>query len=245
MLFPTPLVEGRLVKRYMRFLADVILDDGTAVTAHCANSGSMASVKEPGSPVWLSESANPARKLKYTWEIIRVGDAYSGVNTGTPNAVVAEAIAEGKIPPLAGYARLRREVKYGKTSRIDILLEDDAAADDAPARPRCYVEVKNVTLKRDPAWDGPIDFPDAVTTRGAKHLLELADMVDQGHRAAMVYLVQRTDGGAVAMAADIDPAYAAGLKTAIAKGVEVYCLGCEIDPLRGIWVNRALPLIAP
>ncbi|WP_413205056.1 DNA/RNA nuclease SfsA [Rhodospirillum sp. A1_3_36] len=237
MLFPTPLIGGTLVKRYKRFLTDVVLDDGTETTAHCANSGSMLSVNTPGSRVWLSKSDNPKRKLAYTWEIIQIGEAMVGVNTGTPNAVVAEAIAEGKVPELVGYPSVRREVKYGKNSRIDVLLEDPEGG-----KPLCYVEVKNVTMKRDPEWTAPVEFPDGVTSRGAKHLVELADMVAEGHRAVMVYLVQRTDGGSVTMARDIDPAYADGLNEALEKGVEVICLGCAVDPAKGVWVDRPLSL---
>ena len=168
MKFPDPLICGRLIKRYKRFLTDVELDDGTVVVAHCANSGSMESVKEPGSEVWLSPARNPDRKLKFTWELVRVGETLVGINTALPNYIVSEAIEDGKISELNGYASLRREVKYGKNSRIDILLEDDA-------KPKCYVEVKNSTMRRD-LVSGPVEFPDAVTTRGAKHLVELADM---------------------------------------------------------------------
>ncbi|MGB0695320.1 MAG: DNA/RNA nuclease SfsA [Rhodospirillaceae bacterium] len=236
MQFPTPLIKGTLVKRYKRFLADVTLEDGSLVTAHCANSGSMQTVKEPESEVWLSHHDDPKRKLKYTWELIKVGEAYAGVNTGYPNKVAAEAIAEGLIPDLSGYASQRREVKYGKNSRIDILLED-------PNRPLCYVEVKNVTLKRSEAADGVIDFPDAVTSRGAKHLVELSDMVAQGHRAVMLYFVQRSDGGSVSIAEDIDPTYAQGVREAMNQGVEIHCVGCAIDPQSGISVNRTLPFV--
>ncbi len=236
--YPAPLIPGRLIKRYKRFLADVRLEDGSVVTAHCANSGSMLSVKDPESPVWLSQSDNPNRKLKYTWEIIQVGEAFVGVNTNTPNVVAAEALAAGTVPQLTGYTSVRREVKYGKNSRIDVLLEGDDL-------PPAYVEVKNVTMKRTPGLEGAVEFPDAVTSRGAKHLLELADMVDGGARAVMLYLVQRTDGTEVGMADDIDPTYAAGLAIAMAKGVEVICLGCAVDPQKGVWVNRTLPLVPP
>ena len=142
MEFPDPLIRGRLIKRYKRFLTDVELDDGTVVVAHCANSGSMESVKELGSEVWLSPARNPDRKLKFTWELVRVGETLVGINTALPNYIVSEAIEDGKISELNGYASLRREVKYGKNSRIDILLEDDA-------KPKCYVEVKNSTMRRD------------------------------------------------------------------------------------------------
>ena len=220
MKFATPLLRGTLIKRYKRFLTDVELESGEVVVAHCANSGSMLSVNEPGAEVWVSPSDNPNRKLKYTWELIRIGDGLVGINTQHPNALVEEAVKAGAIPELAGYGSVRREVKYGKNSRIDLLLEDDAKAP-------CYVEVKNCTMRR---GDGPIEFPDAVTSRGAKHLVELADMVADGARAVMMYLVQREDGDRFTIAADIDPAYAEGLKTARAAGVEVLCYRCRVRP---------------
>jgi len=234
MKFPDPLIPGKLIKRYKRFLADVELENGDIVTAHCANSGSMLSVQDAGADVWLSPARNPDRKLRYTWELIRIDETLVGINTALPNGIVEEGIQNGVIAELAGYRTLRREVKYGKNSRIDILLED-------PARPTCYVEVKNVTLKRDPGGDGPAEFPDSVTTRGAKHLVELSDMVREGHRAVMVYLVQRTDADRVAIAADIDPDYAEALKKAIAAGVEVLCYECTLD-LDGIEVSKPLKL---
>lgn len=232
MKFPDPLIPGRLVKRYKRFLSDIELEDGTVVVAHCANSGSMLSVKEPGSEVWLSPARNPDRKLRYTWELIKVGDTYVGINTALPNKIVEEAILDGSIPELDGYETLRREVKYGKNSRIDILLED-------PKRPICYVEVKNVTLRRDLEKNAPVEFPDAVTTRGAKHLVELSDMVAEGHRAVMMYLVQREDGDTFTIAGDIDPDYKSALEKAIAAGVEVLCYQCKLDT-NGIEVTTPL-----
>ena len=178
MEFPDPLIKGRLVRRYKRFMADVELDDGSVVVAHCANSGSMLSVNLPGSEVWISPARNPDRKLRYTWEMARIGSTLVGINTGWPNALAAEAIAAGKVPELAGYASLRREVKYGRNSRIDLLLED-------PERPKCYVEVKNVTMRRDLSDGAPVEFPDGVTARGTKHLGELADMVAEAQRAGL------------------------------------------------------------
>jgi len=223
MKFEHPLIEGRLVQRYKRFFADVRLPSGEVVVAHCANSGSMLSVKEPGSRVWLSPAANPERKLRYTWEIIEVNGGLVGINTGLPNRIVAEAIQAVEIPELAGYATLSREKKYGRNSRIDILLED-------PGRPPCYVEVKNVTLRRRSEPDGPAEFPDSVTERGAKHLMEMTDMVKAGSRAVMVYLAQRSDCRRFAVAADIDPAYAQALEHALAAGVEAVCYGCAVGP---------------
>ncbi|MBF0249518.1 MAG: DNA/RNA nuclease SfsA [Alphaproteobacteria bacterium] len=224
MKFETPLITGKLIKRYKRFLTDVELDDGTVVVAHCANSGSMLSVNEPGARVWLSPAANPDRKLKYTWELIEIGgSAMVGINTQHPNRIVAEAIEAGKVAELTGYSSIRREVKYGKNSRIDIFLED-------AARPACYVEVKNTTMRRDLSPGAPAEFPDAVTSRGAKHLEELADMVAQGHRAVMFYLIQRDDADSFTLAADIDPTYAEGLKAAMKAGVEVVAYGCRVTP---------------
>ena len=221
MKFPDPLLRGTLISRYKRFLADVELDSGETVTAHCANSGSMLSVNEPGSEVFLSPARNLDRKLKYTWEMIRVGRTLVGINTSLPNGLVEEAVLDGTIVELGGYSRLRREIKYGKNSRIDLLLEDID-------KKKCYVEVKNVTMKRDLSKDAPVEFPDGVTARGAKHLVELADMVAAGHRSVMMYLVQRQDSRTFSIASDIDPVYAKGLRTAIAGGVEILCYGCKL-----------------
>ena len=231
MQFPDPLVRGTLVRRYKRFLADVELVGGELITAHCANPGSMLGLHAPGSEVWLSPSRNPKRKLKYSWELLAVDGGLVGINTAHPNGLVEEAVRAGRIAELAGYAGLRREVKYGVNSRIDLLLDD-------PARPDCYVEVKNVHLMRAP---GLAEFPDSVTKRGAKHLVELAAMVAAGHRAVMVYLVQRTDCDRFATAADIDPDYAAGLARALEAGVEAICYDCAITT-DGIEVAGRLPL---
>ncbi len=235
MQFPDPLIRGRLQRRYKRFLSDITLDDGSEVVAHCANPGSMMGLAEPGAPVWLSPSRNPARKLKYSWELVEVpsdkGQALVGINTGRANALVAEGLEAGKVPELAGYARRRAEVRYGAKSRVDFLLED-------PGRPACYVEVKSVTLKRQP---GLAEFPDAVTARGTKHLGELAEMVRQGQRAVLFFLVQRGDCGRVAPAADIDPAYAEALDRALAAGVEILCYQCNLSPA-GIALDEGLPL---
>ncbi|OEJ66724.1 DNA/RNA nuclease SfsA [Magnetovibrio blakemorei] len=224
MKFETPLIPGKLVKRYKRFLTDVELADGTIVTAHCANSGSMLSVNEPGAPVWLSPANDPKRKLKFTWELIKIGDAMVGINTQHPNRIVYEAIEAGKIAELTGYATQRREVKYGKNSRIDVLLE-------SPDKPTCYVEVKNTTMRRDLNPGAPAEFPDSVTARGAKHLEELGDMVEQGHRAVMFYLIQRDDADTFTVAANIDPVYSEGLKIAQNRGVEVVAYSCRVSPL--------------
>ncbi len=219
MRFPTPLIKGTLVRRYKRFMADIVLETGDKITAHCANSGSMMGVKDEGAEVWVSLADNPKRKLKYTWELIRVGESLVGINTSLPNKIAQESIENGVVEELQGYDTLRREVKYGKNSRIDIFLED-------LAKPACYVEVKNVTLRRDRL----AEFPDAVTARGTKHLAELANQVAAGDRAVMYYITQRDDCDTFTVARDIDPAYAAALEKAMAAGVEVICYGCKLTP---------------
>ncbi len=237
MEFPDPLISGRLIKRYKRFLADVELEGGEVVTAHCANPGSMMGLAEPGSQVWLSPARNPARKLKFSWEIASTDGELVGINTSLPNGIVADAISAGKIPELSGYADLKREVRYGKNSRIDILLS--SATEDSPAdnsRPNCYVEVKNVTLKRSAEL---AEFPDSVTSRGAKHLEELGDAVEEGFRAVMFFLIQRGDSARVGVAGDIDPNYEAAFRRALSRGVEVVCYDCRVTPC-AIELNRAL-----
>ena len=231
MRFPAPLIKGRLIRRYQRFLADVELGGGDVATAHCPNPGSMQGLAEPGLEVWLSRAANPARKLRYTWELVRAGRHLVGINSSTPNTLAVEAIEQGWIPELSGYAELRREVRYGTRSRVDVLL-------DHPAKPRCYVEVKNVHLKRRP---GLAEFPDAVTTRGTKHLGELAKVAAAGERAVMLYLVQRGDCDRFAAAGDIDPAYATALVAARAGGVEALAYACKVSSW-AIRVDRPLPL---
>lgn len=235
MQFSVPLVEGLLVRRYQRFLADVRLSDGCVVTAHCPNTGSMLGCKEPGSRVWLSPADNPARKLQWTWELVEVAPGVTvGVHTGRSNSLVREAIEAGRVPELAGYSRIRPEVKYGEGSRIDLLLQ-------AEGRPDCYVEVKNVTA----AVEGRIGyFPDAVTTRGAKHLREMSAMVVAGHRAVLVFCVQRTDVDGVRPADHIDPDYGQALRQALAAGVEVLALGARLDP-HGIELVRRLTVEVP
>ena len=231
MKFPEPLISGRLARRYKRFLADVELDDGEIVTAHCPNPGSMMGLAEPGMTVWLSRAQNPKRKLKYSWELVAADGTLVGINTGHPNGLVAEAIRAGAMPELAGFEQLRQEVRYGKNSRIDILLENDAAAP-------CYVEVKNVHLRRSP---GLAEFPDSVTARGAKHLVELGDMVEGGARAVMVYLVQRNDCETFKIAGDIDPNYEKALGVALERGVEALCYACNVTA-EGIEVVLRLPV---
>lgn len=220
MLFPAPLVPARLVRRYKRFLADCRLDDGEEVTAHVANSGSMLGLATPGSRVYLSRSTDPKRKLAWSWQLVEVNGVLAGIDTGLSNRIVAEAIAGGRIPALAGYQTLRREVAYGTRSRVDMLLEGEG-------RPSCYVEVKSVTLSRRP---GVAEFPDAITTRGAKHLGELAAMVGAGARAVLLYLIQRGDCDRFEIAADIDPVYAAAAATARAAGVEMLAVHADVTP---------------
>jgi sugar fermentation stimulation protein A len=214
MRFTEPLIPATLIKRYKRFLADVVLLSGEAITAHVANPGAMIGLAAPGSRVWLSKSAKASRKLPYSWELVEVdlgaGPELIGINTAHPNLLVAEAIAAGAIMELAGYPAVRREVKYGRNSRIDFLLE-------TPGRPPCYAEVKNVHLMRRP---GLAEFPDSVTARGAKHLDELAAVTLAGARAVMLFLIQIGSAARFALARDIDPAYGAAFDRARAAGVE-------------------------
>jgi len=225
MKFPRSLTPGILIQRYKRFLADVTTAGGVTVTASCPNTGSMLGLTKPGSKVWLSESDSPTRKYRHTWEMIEadigMGPHLVGINTGRPNGLVTEAIENGTIEELSGYATLRREVKYGLNSRIDVLLSGGRDQRD------CYVEVKNVHLMRE---SGLAEFPDSKTERGAKHLRELASMVAGGHRAVMVFLVQRSDAENFKLASDIDPAYAAAFQTAAAAGVEMLCYKCQLSP---------------
>lgn len=223
MRFEEVLVPATLVRRYKRFLADVELENGEVVTAHCANSGSMMGLAVPGSRVWLSPNRNPKAKLAWRWEMEECEGGLVGINTSHPNRIVEEAIRAGLIAELAGYESLRREVPYGKNSRIDILLEGGPIEVGGGI---CFVEVKNVTLRR----SGRAEFPDSVTARGAKHLDEMMDQVALGHRAVMLYLIQRGDCETFSVAADIDPAYAAALARAKAAGVEAYAYACAMSP---------------
>jgi sugar fermentation stimulation protein A len=236
MRFPSPLVRGRLVQRYKRFLADVRLDSGEAITAACPNTGAMLGLNIPGATVWLSRSEAANRKYPHTWEMVEAdlgdGPTLVGINPLHPNRLVGEAIAAGGIKKLGGYESLRREVKYGEASRIDLLLEDSRKG-------RCYVEVKNVHLMRSA---GRAEFPDSVTTRGAKHLRELAAMVAQGHRAVMVYLIQRADAESFSISGDLDPGYAEAFRAAHDAGVEALAYSCRLSP-EEIAVDRAVRLV--
>ena len=228
MKFPAKIQKGILVKRYKRFLADIDLG-GEIVTAHCANTGSMKGVKDEGSTVWVTAAQNPKRKLGWDWQIIEIDGARVCINTASANPIVEEAILVGKVPELSGYRTLRREVKYGQNSRIDILLEDEN-------RPPCYVEIKNVTLSRE---NGLAEFPDSPTARGTKHLEELADMARHGNRAVMFYLVNRDDCEAFKLAQDIDPGYAAKFDLAAKAGVEKIIYRSVIDE-SGIRLDKSL-----
>jgi sugar fermentation stimulation protein A len=236
MRLPGPLIRGTLIQRYKRFLADVCLDDGRLVTGTCPNTGSMIGLTAPGSVVWLSESDSPTRKYRFTWELVEAdlgrGPTLVGINTGHPNKLVAEALAARRIKALAGYASLRREVKYGRNSRIDLLLE-------CAKKGLCYVEVKNVHLSR---RHGLAEFPDSVTERGIKHLGEMSDMVRAGHRAVMVYLIQRNDARRLAFARDVDPGYGKAFDAAAAAGVEAIALRCRMSP-EEIVVDRPVPIV--
>ena len=234
MKYAHELFHGTLIKRYKRFLADVTLDNGEIVTAHCANSGSMLGLKEEGSDVWLSPAVNPKAKLDYEWEIVKVADTLVGINTSLPNKLVEEAILDGTIKELQGYENIRPEMKYGQNSRIDLFLSGHNNG-----KPDCYVEVKSVTLSRE---NGIGEFPDSVTARGTKHLVELGDMVSEGHRSVMLYLAQRNDIEAFKVASDIDPTYADALKVAKDNGVEAYCYICEVTPT-AINVDRSIPIL--
>jgi sugar fermentation stimulation protein A len=235
MRFPAPLFPATLVRRYKRFLADVVLPSGETVTVHCANPGSMIGLNAAGARVWLSKSANPKRKLAHSWELIEVdlggGAELVGINTAHPNALAAEAIVAGAILELGGYASLRREVKYGKNSRVDFVLE-------GPARPPCYVEIKNVHLMREA---GLAEFPDAVTKRGAKHLADLGVMAAAGARAVMLFFSLIVSVGRSNRARAIDPSHPAPFDAARAIGVEALAYRCGITR-EGIEVAEPVPI---
>lgn len=225
-----PLISGTLIRRYKRFLADVRLENGEIVTAHCPNSGSMATCATPGQPVYLSVSDNPKRKLRYTWELIQMPTSLVGVNTQVPNRLVAHAITTGDIPELSGYTEVRREVRVGLHSRIDIGLS-------GPRRRPCYVEVKNCTWVE----NGLATFPDAVTLRGQKHLMELQACAGSGCRCVMFFLIQRMDASRFAPADEMDPEYGKKLREAARNGVEMIAWDVHVD-LKGIRLNRNITM---
>ena len=221
MRFQTPLVPARLIRRYKRFLADCMLEDGREVTAHCANPGSMLGLAEPGTRIWLEPNDDPKKKLKFGWRLVdHENGHFTGVDTSVPNRALRAALEAGQVEPLARYGTVRSEVKYGQSSRIDFLLSE-------PGLPDAYVEVKSVTLSR---VSGLAEFPDSRTARGTKHLGELSDMVRAGHRAVMLYLVQRTDCTRFELARDIDPVYGAAFDRAMAAGVEHLVYRARISP---------------
>jgi len=262
MQFEPPLLRGRLKSRYKRFLADITLDDGAEITASCPNTGSMLGLTAPGSVVWVSSSQSPTRKYEHTLEIVEAdlgqGTVLVGINTGRPNALVSAAITEGRIHELAGYPSLRREVRYGASSRVDLLLEEpgerpaeggqgkDLAEGGQGKRPaeggqgkQCYVEIKNVHFMREP---GVAEFPDSVTERGARHFDELAAMVAAGNRAVLLYLIQRPDATGLKLARDIDPAYGAAFDRATKAGVEAIAYRCTLTP-SGITLGDRVPVL--
>ncbi|MBV1879919.1 MAG: DNA/RNA nuclease SfsA [Pseudomonadales bacterium] len=236
MKYSPPLGKAVLIRRYKQFLADVELASGEVRTIHCPNTGSMKHCTAPGSEIWFSTSDNPSRKYPDTWELIKSGGDYIGINTHRANKLVVAAIENEVIEELSDYQRLRTEVKYGlENSRIDILL----GADD---RPDCYVEVKSVTLLDTAFGDGEGFFPDAVSSRGLKHLRELAGMVNLGKRAVLVFCVQHTGIKRVSAARNIDPAYADALVEAGAAGVEILAYQCKMSPVASV-IDRKLPVV--
>jgi len=233
MHWSAPLIEGTLIKRYKRFMADIKLADGSIVTAHCANTGSMKGCRPEGAPVLISAANDPKRKLKFTWELVNVegatGPTWVGINTARPNRIVEAAITDGTIAELAGFDSMRREVKYGGNSRIDILLES--------GENKTYVEVKNTTL----AADGIASFPDSVSERATKHMNELSEMVAQGHQAAVVFLVHRNDCHRFKPEDAIDPTYGKAVRAAAKAGVQLLPYMCNVGP-DGVRVLKKLPV---
>ncbi|MDZ7709988.1 MAG: DNA/RNA nuclease SfsA [Roseovarius sp.] len=232
MRFQSPLLRATLLRRYKRFLADIRLEDGSETTAHCPNPGAMTGLAAPGTGIWVEDVNNPTRKLRHAWRLAETEDgARVCVDTGAANRVVREALEARALPALEGYDTVQPEQRYGDRSRVDFLLR-------GPGLPEAWVEVKSVTLCRNP---GLAEFPDSVTARGARHLRDLAAQAQAGHRAVLLYLVQRDDARAVAVAADIDPAYARALAEACESGVEVLAHRADISPA-GITIGPALPL---
>lgn len=235
MCFQTPLVPARLIRRYKRFLADIALEDGTEVTAHCANPGSMLGLKDPGIKIWVEPNDDPKKKLKYGWRLVdHENGHFTGVDTSLPNRALRAAIMARAIPELSAYETVLPEQRYGENSRIDFLLRQEGLPD-------AYVEVKSVTLSRTPEL---AEFPDSVTARGLKHVNELTRMAEAGHRAVVFYLIQRTDCARMSLAEDIDPAYAAAFSDALAAGVETIAYDTHISP-EAITIRRSVPVIPP
>ncbi len=234
MEFPSPLVPATLIRRYKRFLFDATLPDGEAITGSCPNTGSMLGLTDPGSRIWMSQHNSKTRKYRYALELVEADGVTVGINTSLPNKIVEEAIHADAIIPLRGYGSLRREQRYGRNSRIDILLTEGHGPD-------AYVEVKNVHYMR---TTGLAEFPDSPTSRGAKHLDELGDMVEEGHRAVMVYLVQRPDCQSLKICRELDPNYAKAFDRAIARGVEALAVRCHISPVE-IRFDSLIPVDEP
>ena len=226
MRFPSPLINGTLIQRYKRFLADVRLADGTIVTAHCTNTGSMIGCKAPGSAIYISRSANQRRRLAYTWELIRVNGHWVGINTLHPNRLVVEAIEAGALHELQGYRSIRREICTRQGTRLDVRLEGKDGF--------CFVEIKNVTL----AIDGTAAFPDAVTARGKKHLRELIRLKRQGYRAVLLFVIQRDDCNSFRPADEIDQEYGRWLRRAARAGVEVLPYQARVTPQEIVLTTR-------
>ncbi len=233
MNFGARLLSGRLIQRYKRFLADVELDDGRSVTAHCANPGAMTGMADPGMTVWVEPNDDPKKKLKFAWKVVETPTGLAGVDTGLPNRVVEEALRAGAIPAFTGYDEIRREVKYGAGSRVDFLLTGAGRRD-------CWLEVKCVTLRR----GAFAEFPDAKTARGAKHLAELAEMARSGARAATLYLAHRADCADMRIAAEIDPAYAAAHAEACAAGMETHAFAADVT-LDGVTLGAQMTFHGP
>ena len=232
MKFSNKLIKAKFIKRYKRFFSDHILEDGKLVTAHCPNTGAMTGVAKEGITSWLSPSNNPKRKLKWTWELTQENNTIVGVNTHSPNKIIQEAINNNEIKELLNYKTLKREVKYGTNSRIDIFLQDEKKID-------CYVEIKNVHLSRE---KGIAEFPDGITSRGTKHLKELAHVAQSGCRAVMLYLIQRNDCNFFKIAVDIDEVYAKEFINALNVGVEVICIDTILNT-NGISIGKNIQLL--
>lgn len=235
MRFDAPLVRGRLIRRYKRFLADVLLEGGpsagTVVTAHCPNPGAMLGLADADAAVWLSRAENPKRTLAWSWELVEHAGGLVGINAMRPNRIAEEALAAGAVAELAGYDRIHREVRYGERSRVDFVLQRESGE-------RCYVEVKNVHLMRQA---GLAEFPDSVTARGARHLRELAALAKAGVRAVVLFVAQRADIDTFAIAGDIDPTFAAALMAARTAGVETICYRCALSPEQ-IVLDKTVPV---
>lgn len=236
MQFVSKLIPATLARRYKRFLADVVLENGDMMTVHVANPGAMTGLDRPFSRIWISNSDNPMRKLPFSWELVEAdfgsGPELVGINTVNPNILVNDVLPTGLIPELRDYTSICREVKYGTNSRVDFLLE-------SKGRRPCYLEVKNVHLMRKP---GLAEFPDCVTARGAKHLGELATVVAAGSRAVQLYVIQIPSADRFAVARDIDPAYATAFDRARAHGVEMLAWRCAVT-VEGIEIAGPVPVV--